>query len=93
VWFDEVKKADVNPETVYEQIAGHHESVTVLGASGGAKLATEMLNKHEIEVQNYAVSDEYYIEGKVFLSRPVISFSQLKLRGGICPRYRSSNEL
>lgn len=82
MWLDEVKKAAVSPEEVYERIASHREPVMVYGTGGSGKKATELLDQHGIEVAGYVTGREYLPASGEYLGKPVYPIDGYMSYGG-----------
>ena len=99
-WFEEVMETPSINE-LFEKIKSHHKPVAMLGAGRDARLQTEILKQHKIDVEIYFVEKDYFKPNMTFQNKQVLCFEEMSEKQaekyvfvlGLClPEYEEAAE-
>ena len=65
---------------VAQKIKSHNLPVILYGAAGYSSIITKSLKSFNVPISGYAVDEEYYNPGRIFLGLPVFNFNKLSLK-------------
>ena len=75
-WFDVVMSTP-DIDALFEKIKAYNKPVAMLGAGRDAKIQTEILRQHQIEVDVYFVNQDYIKPNMMFENKKVLCFEEM----------------
>ena len=79
-FFEELKTTQSIEDRI-EEIKAQNLPVIIFGAGVAARLVTNQLVAHGLEIFGYAVDEKYYTPNQSYLGRPVFNFEELVAQG------------
>ena len=76
-FLEELAEAKNERADLVAEVKSYKLPVIIFGAGGYAVGITKMLNEYGLEIDGYAVDEEYYKPNQIYLNRPVYNFAEL----------------